>query len=154
MNGMEFHRWWAEYSDHFPQTAEWVSSRPARLLELWAGALEPIALEDALEATDRIFNGRAEKPKAYEREDTPSFIMLAVKQIRAEQCEEADRSQRRREAASYRKRGISSFPAGMLFSEYRRARRKIGDKGGLGLSEADAKRHIQKTLDKHLEAQA
>jgi len=152
MNRPEFSMWWADFGSRFPNTAEWVTEKGGPvLLGLWFEALQGYPVTDAMEANQRMFLGESRKPAAYEREDTPAFVMLAIKEIRDNRDRLERQRERQREARDF-KRTPSRFPAGRLYVEMCRALRPVGDRGGLGLTPEDARRHIRNKLEEWVES--
>ncbi len=111
MTRTEFNEWWELFATIFPSTGNWVAENGGtRLLQVWCEQFQSIRLADALQASRMMLSGAADKPRAYEREDTPAFLLRAVRAL------EQERAIARQNAEVLQVHpSAGRFPAGKMF---------------------------------------
>ena len=129
MTNEQFSKWWGDFQNRFPDTGQWVAANGGRrLLEMWRDAFTAVDFEDALEANRLMFIGADEKPKAYEREETPAFLLAITGRLNRSRYEETERVRLRQVGNGGGQ--ADGFPAGKMFAIIWASTLPKGETGG------------------------
>ena len=86
MTREEFKLWLLDLGIKFPDLSSWINALGAKqqTLDCWYSLFvdERLTLAEAMEATKAMFAGRAEAPRAYDRERTATLVIEACKELR------------------------------------------------------------------------
>lgn len=126
----EFDRWSEQFFAAFPGTFEWLnktSPDPAATLGFWSRALERTDYGDALEAIDRLLDGRAAPIQAFDREKTPVHIVAIAGRCRGDRLRAEESA--RREAEPRPERTGRGPSLGKAFALGLQAKREAIERG-------------------------
>jgi hypothetical protein len=83
--------WKDLYFIAFPQTREWLAetTQSNATFDMWVRVIKNCDFDDVFTVMNDMIDGKREKPKAYERDETPQLIRQQANEIRSERNEKA-----------------------------------------------------------------